>query len=143
MKRLLFVVLLATCTAFAKSESWKVEIEEEEAFAVSSSMPGLRIPLQADSTTPRVIAWEKAPSGEGKIWILTYGVGPVGTEHAYLEERRAVVSLDSKEVLADLAWKYRAAKGSPKLAQPTWSWKATGLQVKDEAFGRNFEVPLK
>lgn len=148
MKKLWLTFLLATTVHAAtaptpSANGWKVEIsEEDEVYAESPSVPGLRVPLQAEANSPHVIGWEKAPKGSS-LWILTYSVGPVGTQQIYVEERRAVVDVARKEVLTDLVWKYRSEGGSPEIRQPSWDWKASKLEVKDTAFGRHFEVGIR
>jgi len=135
--------LMAGLVAAMPGLPWIVEIgDDDEVAAVSSAFPGLRVPLQVESSSPSVVSWEKAPHGKN-LWMLTYSVGEVGTQHLYREQRRAVVDVASREVLADLVWKYVPGKGSPSVRQPVWEWKSKELKVRDEAFGRSFRVGIR
>lgn len=133
-RRILILVasLSASLAASADPTDWRIIKEGRVRFAVFSTHPNVKIPLEKNMGGPKLLSWNDSPVSKD-VGVLIYEAGVVGTSTLYKHQYAVVIRKKNMEKLGEFLW-HITAQGSAPLpkSQPIWDWADEGNAVHAE-----------
>jgi LysM repeat protein len=108
-------------------------------FTVVHWQLGLKVKLFTYVGRPEPRSWQQE---RGNVWSLTYFAGDPGTQYFFSIIRKAVFNVRTRELLADMDFRYENLNGPGQLPpQPRWTWTTNALVINVPEDGPPVTIP--